>query len=91
MGATILRIYRPLSNRNFNHFYRITNIWQTERIEKRLTGIGFTPLKERIYQITLYRDCYLVTDTIGQPYPLMGEIVMIIFRNDVVYLICSIT
>lgn len=66
---------------------------QTERIcrrvEKRLIGMGFSPLKERIYQISFYRNGQLVTDTVGQPCPLTGEITMLIFKNDVGYLICS--
>lgn len=60
-----------------------------ERIEKRLNGMGFSPLKERMYQVVFYRDSLLVTDTVGQICPLSGEIVMAIFKNDLGYLICS--
>ncbi|GAB4054351.1 hypothetical protein [Spirosoma litoris] len=70
-----------------------TNTEQAERIcqrvEKRLIGMGFSPLKNRMYQVVFYRDELLVTDTVGHPCPLTGEIVIAIFKNDLGYLICS--
>ena len=60
-----------------------------QRVEKRLTGMGFAPLKERVYQVIFYRDGQLVTDTVGQACPLSGEIVLMIFKNDLGYLVCS--
>lgn len=70
-----------------------TNAEQAERIcqrvEKRLVGMGFSPLKERMYEVIFYRDGHLIRDTVGQLCPLTGEVVMLIFRNDVGYLICS--
>ena len=60
-----------------------------KRVEKRLIDLGFAPLKERIYQVVFHRGNQLVTDTVGQPCPVTGEIVMMIFKNDVGYLVCS--
>jgi hypothetical protein len=59
------------------------------RVKQRLIGMGFGPLDERVYQVSFRRDDQILFDTIGELCPITGETVMIIFKNDLGYLICS--
>jgi hypothetical protein len=46
-------------------------------------------LEDRVYQVAFYRNDRMLTDTVGELCPITGETVMIIFKNDLGYLICS--
>ncbi len=60
-----------------------------QRTQQRLIALGYSPLTDRVYEIQFYRDGRLLTDTIGDLCPITGETVMLIFKNDVGYLVCS--
>ena len=85
----------PTANQSIMDFFIpfTTDPEQTERICKRieqhLAGMGFGPLSERVYQVKFHRDNQLMIDTVGELCPITGETVLVIFRNDMGYLICS--
>lgn len=54
-----------------------------------LTSASYQPLKALVYQVNYLVDGHLVSQSVGQVSVVNEEIIMLIFKNDRGYLVCT--